>query len=376
MRWLIARTAIVAYAVLALAFARGALGRPAATLAREGEAHMSRGLAQLNDAALPGAVRLERYHVELGAAESQLVASLRARPTSARTLAELAAARFELDPPFDERAVARHLSAIRAASLLAPVVPQVQIQLGELLVKMGRLDEAKEYLRRAVELDPRTNARAVAVLRAGMLTAPEIAASLPRTPEVLAALASAYHDDGADLDYLALVERALDEGGASYRPLLQSYASACFAAALPHRAVERLGALGTLADREAEAMRLVQLSRAHGVLGDRERAIETAREAERRLPALWTAEQLGGALAAAGDGAGAIDAFRRALAAAARAGGDAKIRARLHRRIGQAEELRGQGGRAFEAYRRAVELDPEEPVATRRLAEMRAAARG
>jgi tetratricopeptide (TPR) repeat protein len=374
MRFLFGAAGIAAYAFLASAFHGQSFGQPAASLARSAADHLAQGLAELNDGALRPADRLSRYRIEMTVAEELLVRSLDARPTSARTLAQLAATRFELDPPLDEASAGRHRATIRAAGLLAPGVPQVQIQLGELLIKMGRLGDATEYLRRAVDLDPRMSARAVAVLRESLLTVDEQTAALPRTPEVLAALDRSYREAGRDLDYLAIVESSLAAGGAAHRPLVVSYANACFAAGLPHRAVERLGALGPLVDREADAMRLVQLSRAHGVLGDRDRAVETAREAERVSPAAWTSEQLGSAHAAAGDGTNAIAAFRRALASAARERGDARTRARLYRRIGQAEELRGQGARAFEAYRRAVEVDPAEPIAGRRLAQMRSAA--
>jgi len=378
----VAAAGVVVFATLATTTYRaeidpehaGRVPPSAAALAHVGEARLARGLAALNDASRPPAERLARYRVELVAAEGWLVRSLAARPTSARTLAQLAAARFELDPPLDEAAYARHLATIRAAGRLAPGVPQVQIQLGELLLKMGRRAEAAESLRRAIELDPRTSAQAVAVLRESLFTVDELARALPRRPEVLAALDSAYQDEERVLDYLALVEQALVAGDASYRPLLVRYANACLAARAPHRVVERLGALGPLADREAEAVRLLQLSRAHGALGDRERAVETARQAERIAPAAYVSEQLGSALGAAGDTEGAIAAYRRALAREAREGGDPRVRARLYRRIGQAEEIAGRAARAFEAYRRAVELDPAESVAVRRLAEMRAAA--
>jgi len=375
LRLAVAAAGVLLFAALATTVHRASSAGPAAAaLARAAETRLTRGLATLNDASLPPAERLARYRSELAAAETWLVRSLHARPTSARTLAQLAAVRFELEPPLDEAAYARHLATIRAAARLAPGVPRVQIQLGELLLKMGRRDEAAESLRRAIELDPRTSAQAVEVLRESLFTVDELARALPRRPEVLAALDRAYRDEERVLDYLAIVEEALATGGASYRPLLVSYANACLAARAPHRVVERLGALGPLADREAEAVRLLQVSRAHGALGDRERAVETAREAERIAPAPYVSEQLGGALAAAGDPEGAIAAYRRALSRLARERSDARTRARLYRRIGQAQEAAGQGARAFEAYRRAVELDPAEPVASRRLAEMRAAA--
>ncbi len=143
---------------------------------------------------------------------------------------------------------------------------------------------------------------------------------------------------------------------------------------MAHRVVERLGALGPLAPPETEATRLLQISRAHAALGDPLRAVEAAREAERLVPSAPVAEQLGGALVEAKDADAAIAAYRRALSRLARDQASAAVRARLYRKIGQAEEAGGAGGRAFDAYRRAVELDPAEPIAARRLREMRASA--
>ena len=346
----------------------------AADLARAAEARLAGGLRALNDVEIPSTERLLLYRVELEEAERLLVPSLVARPTGARVLAQLAAVRFELDPPVDARTAERHLATVRAASRLAAPVPRVQVELGELLLKMSRREEAAEILARAIELDPRTSAPVVSILRESLFTVDDLARVLPRRPEVLAALDRAYRDEGRETEYLALVEAALAHGGAVHGPLLTSYANACFAVSLPHRVVERLGALAPLGDPGTEALRQVHLSRAHAALGDLARAVETARAAERLEPAAWVAEHLGGTLLAAGDPLGAIDGFRRALARVARERGDATTRARLYRRIGQAEEARGEAASAFEAYGRAVELDPAEPVARRRLAEMRARA--
>ena len=370
----VAAAGVLVFAALATTVYRAGFGPPGAALARAAEVRLARGLASLNDVSLAPADRLARYHADLAAAEVWLVRSLGARPTSARTLAQLAAVRFEREPPLDGAMAARHLATIRAASRLAPGVPRVQIQLGELMLKMGRRTEAAEYLGRAIDLDPRTSARAVEVLRESLFSADEIASALPRGPAVLAALDRAYQDEARDLDYVTIVEAALASGGANDRPLLVSYANACLRAREAHRIVERLGALGPLPDPETEAVRLLQVSRAHGVLGDKTRAVEMAREAERLAPAAYVAEQLGGALVAAGDPAGAISAYRRALSRLARERAAPQTRARLYRRIGQAEDLAGAGARAYEAYRRALDLDPAEPVAARRLDEMRAAA--
>ena len=106
-----------------------------------------------------------------------------------------------------------------------------------------------------------------------------------------------------------------------------------------------------------------------------ERAVAHARQAVDLLPrepALH--EHLGLALMAGGDSTAAVRSLDVSLRLAARAGAPAPVRARLYRELGQAHELGARADLAFDAYRRAVALDPREAHAARRLDEMRRAA--
>ena len=103
---------------------------------------MKDALATLNDTSLSPKQRMESYRKHLREAEGLLLRSLRAQPAQAGVLAQLAAVRWELHPPLSEAASRRHLEMINLASQMAPRVPRVQLQLGELLLKMGRRDDA------------------------------------------------------------------------------------------------------------------------------------------------------------------------------------------------------------------------------------------
>jgi len=67
-------------------------------------------------------------------------------------------------------------------------------------------------------------------------------------------------------------------------------------------------------------------------------------------------------------------AFRRALAIAVRGSAGARRRGTLYRRIGQALDTRGRADQAYDAYKQALALSPEDPHARRRVREMEEAA--
>ena len=95
------------------------LGPTAKSLNRVAAAKIDAGIAALNDTARPSSWRLATHRNNLREAEQLLARSLRAQPAQARTLARLAAIRFELDPPLDEEGVRRFLRTIETASTMA-----------------------------------------------------------------------------------------------------------------------------------------------------------------------------------------------------------------------------------------------------------------
>lgn len=346
------------------------VGPPAESLEVAARGRIERALAALNDFSLPAAERMRRHREELLRAEALLVRSLRAQPAQARALAALAAVRWELDPPLAEAAVAERLRMIALASSMAPTYPEVQRELGELLLRMGRREEALGYLARSVELDPALAAPVVEVLEAQLFPAEAMRAALPRQPLVLASLERAYFEEGRGADYRAIVEGALAEG-LVHPVLVARLGEACLRLGDARGLVERLAALGERDEPALEAERLEQRSRAWQALGDTAAAVADSRAARALEPERpWRSERLGDVLLAAGEPAAAVEAFQAALAAAARGPAGPHDRARVYRKLGQAEEARGGPDRAYDAYRRALELYPEEPHAAARVAAM------
>ncbi len=348
------------------------VGPTSKSLNRVANDRIARGLETLNDLSLPAAERLSRYRAQLAAADKLLVRSLRANPAQALALSQLAAIRWETEVPADEAAQAKYLDMIAVASKMAPRVPDVQARLGELLLKMGRQDAALTYLRRTIDLDPGQASKVVGFLRDQLLTAPEIAAALPKVPAVLAALAGPYFAEGRGKEYLDLAEGAVTEGAPD---LLETWAWACMSAGEPARLAARLEKVGALRDPPLEARRLRLRSAARLALGDRERACDDARAARSLQPKdPGVAQHLGNVMLQAGRPDEAVKAFRNALSLVSRGSGDKGWRAGLYSAIGGAEEARGKPDVAYDAYRKAVDLDPGQEGARRRLAEMEKAA--
>ena len=348
------------------------IGPPASSLFAAAEDHIRQGLEVLNDTTRPGPDRMRVYREHLGAAERLLVRSLRANPAQANALAQLAAIRWELDPPAAEEEVQKHLEMIALASRMAPRVPRIQIRLGELLLRMGRRAEALDYIHRTLELSPTYAPRVVGVLRENFLSPTEILVALPKRPETLVALGEAFFEEGLAGEYLEEVEQ-LDDF--STPGIIRAYGTACIRAQHPERLRDRMTEIGSLEDDEVEAERLIQRSRAHLELKNFEDALRDAKGASAKLPQRPSvSDHLGSVALRVGDVELAVRSFREALGKVARTGGNPHTRARLYRRIGQAEEHRNRPDRAYDAYKKALALNPEEPVARRRVAEMEAAA--
>jgi len=352
------------------------VGPPARALEEAAHERMEAGLEFLEDSSRPAPERIGLYHEELRRAEALLIRSLRAQPAQARVLAALAAVRWELEPPLTPEATRKHLDLIELASRMAPTYPVVQRELGELLLKMGRRREALPYFARAIEFDPGQSREVVHLLADYLFTADQMREALPRDPMVLVHLDRPYLEESKGGEYLGLLDRAFEREPAGIDPLLIGrYGTTCLRLREPERLLAKMDAIGELSEARAEGERLRQRARAQLALGNADAAIEDARRARELEPeALHQAEHLGDVLVRAGRGSAAVTAYREALGLFARANAGGSARARLYRKIGQAEEQDGHPDRGYDAYRRALELDPDEVVARRRVTAMERAA--
>lgn len=331
------------------------------------------GSAALNDRSLPDGERVRAQRDALLRAERLFVRSLRAQPSQARALAALAAVRWELYRPSSAEELRALEQMVASASRMAPTHAEVQKDLGRLLLAMGRRDEAADYLARAIELDPDCSEEVVETLRSYLFTADEITAALPLRAEVVYRLAEPYSEEGRQGEYLALLDRLLE---VSILPrLLERYGTTCLELGRTEQLLRKMDALGERDDPAVEAARLVQRSRAHQAGGRPDLAAGDARRASDLRPDdAWKAERQGDLELAAGDPEQAIGTYRRALGISARNPGTSFVRSRIYRKIGHAEERRGHPDRAYDAYRRSLELQPEEAHALARVAAMERAA--
>ncbi len=351
------------------------VGPSAAALEQAAEAVMQAGADRLNDRSLPPSERVRQHRLRLEEAERLLVRSLRARPSQASALASLAAVRWELEPPATEEGIRQYLEMIELASAAAPTAPAVQRRLGELLLRMGRWDDGMAYLARAAALNPATVKEIVAVLRETGLDAAAIAKALPVSPELLLALERPFAEDEQEAVYVSACERMLETEREFPTRLLVAYSNASLRLGRFAALAEGLERLGPFDDVEVEAQRLKQRSRALMALERPDRAATVARNARRLIPeSSDLASHLGDILGRSGDPAGALEAYGEALVLLAHRSAKPAARARVYSRIGQVEERRGNVSEAYDAYRRAVRLDPDERHAARRLEQMESAA--
>jgi len=125
--------------------------------------------------------------------------------------------------------------------------------------------------------------------------------------------------------------------------------------------------LGVLPERDAEAERQLAIGWAHVGRNAPELAALAAKTGSSLSdgdPGLL--ERAGQVALAAGDAAAAEIAFRDALGAFARGHGRGTDRARCYRERGQALERLGRAEEAFDQYRRALEILPDDPWLRRR----------
>jgi tetratricopeptide (TPR) repeat protein len=195
---------------------------------------------------------------------------------------------------------------------------------------------------------------------------------LPTTTEVLAALQRPFYAEGNEVSYLDALYGVLDVGDPM---VLRKIGDTLLRVGQPTELLERLEAAGPYPGVASESERLVQVARARTALSDPEGGLEAVRRARAMDPENPRfAQQEGDTALEAGMAEAAMAAYREALAILAPLNPRPERRAMLHRKIGQAEELRGRMDRAYDAYKLALSIDPDEAFARRRIEEMEAAA--
>jgi tetratricopeptide (TPR) repeat protein len=330
---------------------------------------MRAALVALDNEDLPAATRLAAYRTELEVARSLLQRSLLANPVQPGSLAKLAAVRWELDSRDSETDHRDLLAMIATASALATQVPEVQSDLGALLSRMGQIDAAVSYLSRAVTLDPRVAAAAVGALFDAGVDPEHISASLPAVSEVLIALRRPYLASGQPSEYVALLERSL---ATSPESVLRLYVDVCIEVGQSPHAFEFIQALGLSGHDEVDAPRLLSGSRASRAAGRGDVAVTLAERARQLSPERpIVLHELGLAYLAAGASTQAIRALREAIGKAATSETDRRFRSALYCDLGRAEEQAGHPDRAYDEYRRSLQLDPDARYPRQRLDAMR-----
>jgi tetratricopeptide (TPR) repeat protein len=328
-------------------------GRTDRTLAVE---TLKRALGTLDDDALESTTRIGMYRDGLERTEALLRRVLLGNPTDTAGIERLAMVRWELGvlagTP-DEDAVS---AMIAIAAVRAPRIPDIQVDLGTLLYKMGRLNEATPFMTRAVELSPTMTNRVVAVMQAAGVPPDAIVMTLPPVPEVLIAVKGLFLAAGQGPAYLDHVEPRLV--GAT-PAVLEAYGDACLELRVPERLRDRIAGLPTTQDPAVRAERFCQAAHAWFALGDPNHALALADQARQTSPTDARLLEFYGEVAlAAGQGAEAETAFRRSLELVLEQGVPPARRARLYDAIGRSLEAQDRGEIAYDAFRRAVALDP------------------
>jgi len=347
-----------------------ALGPGPAALDEAVSRALGRSIAALDDRSLDARERTSRYRAGLAEADALACRAVLASPDDARAIERLAGIRWERSVFGDAPSGGSIDTLIALAGERAPRVPDVQLELGRTLYKMGRADEASARMARAVALSPSMTNRAVAAMIDAGMPPSDVAEALGRTPATMAALKDHFLEAGRGAEFLDLVEHDLAKAPAE---LLWSYGEACLQLRVPARLRDAMAALPSTSDRGVAAERSRQRAHASHALGDLRAALEEAALARRLAgddPSY--AEFFGEIALASGRASDAAEAFRGALEGAVARGASPAVRSRLYREIGQSLEAEGRGDLAVDAFRHALALDPQEAYARSRVSSLEA----
>lgn len=320
---------------------------------------LKRALAALDDEALDSAARLVAYREGVRRSDAQLRRAIEANPADTASIERLAMVRWESGVLTGTPDIDSVLSLVAIAAARAPRVPEIQADIGTLLYKMGIPTKGAPFMRRAVELSPAMTNRVVTAMHDAGVEAEAIAATLPNTAGVLVALRESLAQSAHIEEWLLRAETLLPDNPGE---LLWSYADACLSANAPDRLIEHIERLGVLGETRDEVKRQIAIARAQLAREAWGPALSATARARALAPEDWPMLEYAAQLTlAAGDTVQAEAAFREALRALALEGRTGVIRARLYRQHGQALERLGRVDDAFDEYRRAVEILPDDP---------------
>ena len=350
------------------------LGPSWKTRARTADARVRLALDDLGRADSPEELdaAAREYRAALADADVDLLAGLRAAPTRSATLTRLLAVRWERlgAPNAADRAALLH--ALDVAALGAPGITGIQLDLGRLRIAAGDLEGGSAALRRAVELDASAAVEAVGALDLAGADPGTVVDDLGGRTEIVLAAERAFVRTGQANAFLDRLEARL---GTAPAIALRRFAAVGRADGQAERVARILQEIGSRSDPAAEIERAISLGEALADLGRREAALERAGFAGRAQRAdaatIERAARLHLDLRAVRE---AETLARRAIALAAQELDDAARRARLYALLGLTLDALGRPGDAFDAYRRALAIDPTQATAVRRIGAMRRAA--
>ena len=185
---------------------------------------------------------------------------------------------------------------------------------------------------------------------------------------MLRALAPVFASEGRGAELIGAFDERL---GSDPAALIPPFADLALRNGSPERVTERLTRLGALADPQAEAERQLALGRAASAAGAPGTAYRSGQNALRLWPADPRFCEFAATAALESGKPGEAEAtLRDGLARLAAVDGTEAWRGRLYRYLGETYDRMGRGDEAVVAYRRALEQDPQEPVARERLAQI------
>jgi hypothetical protein len=317
------------------------------------------------DARSDQAHSLSAYRQTLETCDGVLRSLVADHPLNGKAIHRLAAVNYELTVLRSSPDSDRTLTLLDLAAARSPRSVDFQLSLASTLFRMGEHESAIRSCVNAVRLRADSADRAIRLMLEYGVTIDDMVRSLPLSPEVLAALKGPFLNSQRGLDYLGLVDNWRGQWSTD---LLASFGDACLLLYRPALLAEVLLRLGPLSADPAEARRQYLLGWAAFSQRDFISALRFATNAcrlEPQEPAYF--EFLGDCEQECGRGSDALAALEGALGRSTQASWTTAQRARIYRKIGQVYESIAMGDKAYDAYRRSLELNPSESIAADRM---------